>query len=79
MRPIRASEIGSFLYCKRAWWYQSQGKPSENQGELAGGTVFHARHGRSLMLSALLRLAGWAILMVAFVLLAVALTIQFWK
>lgn len=76
MRIIRASEIGSFLFCRRAWWYRSQGAPSQNQAELAGGTTFHRRHGRQVVQAGLLRAAGWLLLAVAIILLAVALTLQ---
>jgi hypothetical protein len=76
MRTIRASEIGAYLFCRRAWWYQSQGLPSQNQTELAGGSTFHQRHGRQVLRAGLLRLAGWILLVVAILLLAAALTIQ---
>jgi hypothetical protein len=75
MRTIRASEIGSFLFCRRAWWYLCQGQPSENQAEMAGGTVFHAQHGRQVLAAGLLRLVGWVLLAAALILLAVYLTI----
>lgn len=77
MKTIRASEIGTFLFCQRAWWYRSEGMPSENQAELAGGSAFHQRHGRQVIRADVLRLAGWILFGVAVLLLAVALTIQF--
>jgi hypothetical protein len=76
MRTIRASELGTFLFCQRAWWYQSKGVASENQTDLAKGSAFHRRHGRSVILAGLLRSAGWLLLLAALVLLAVGLTLQ---
>ena len=75
MRTIRASEIGSYLYCQRAWWYQSQGEPSQNQVELSGGSQYHRRHGRQVFQAGLLRAAGWLLLTLAVILLSVALTL----
>jgi hypothetical protein len=75
MRTIRASEIGTFLYCRRAWWYQLQGVVSQNKTELAGGTQFHQRHGRSVMAAGLLRAAGWLLLFAAIGVLAAGLTL----
>ncbi|HEY5983461.1 MAG TPA: hypothetical protein VIU38_08305 [Anaerolineales bacterium] len=71
---IRASEIGSYLYCRRAWWYRKQGIESENQAELAGGTELHVQHGRNVMAAGLLQIAGYAVLLVAIVLLVFELT-----
>jgi hypothetical protein len=75
MRTIRASELGNFLFCRRAWWYHSRGLLSQNQTELSGGTTFHRRHGRGVFLSAVLRTAGWFFLFAALVVLAVGLTL----
>ncbi|MEW5830058.1 MAG: hypothetical protein AB1846_14280 [Chloroflexota bacterium] len=67
MSVIRASDIGNYLYCRRAWWYRRQGYDSANQGELAAGTELHARHGRQVILSGLLRLLGWLLFLAALV------------
>lgn len=74
MRTIRASEIGGFLYCRRAWWYRGQGVASENQAELAGGSEYHRRHGRAVLAAGFLRAAGLFLLLAALVLLAAGLT-----
>jgi CRISPR/Cas system-associated exonuclease Cas4 (RecB family) len=63
MRNIRASEIGSFLYCQRAWWYQARGLPSENQMEMAAGSDYHMEHGRKVVIARFMRAAGWIVLL----------------
>lgn len=77
MRTIRASEIGSFLYCQRAWWYQKQGKPSQNQAALDAGTEFHSQHGTQVARAGFFRTFGWIILLAAIALLTVAATLYF--
>ena len=69
MHIIRSSDIGTYLYCRRAWWYKKQGIESVNQTELAAGTELHAKHGRQVLASTLTRTAGLILLMVALVLL----------
>jgi hypothetical protein len=75
MRTIRASEIGTYLFCHRAWWYQKQGVPSGNQTELASGTTYHVRHGRSVLRAGLLRFLAWVLLFIAVLLLAIGVTL----
>jgi hypothetical protein len=65
MRPIRSSEIGTYLYCRRSWWYRKNGVESENQAELAAGTDLHKRHGRQVVASALTRTVGLLLLLAA--------------
>jgi CRISPR/Cas system-associated exonuclease Cas4 (RecB family) len=69
MAAIRSSDIGTYLYCRRAWWYRKQGMEPANQAELAAGTELHARHGRQVIASSLTRTVGLILLMVALVLL----------
>jgi len=70
-RTIRASEIGTYLYCKRAWWYQIQGVESKNQQEMAGGFAYHQKHGKQVFRAVLWRVAGWILLSLALILLVV--------
>ena len=74
---IRASEIGAFLYCRRAWWYQRQGYRPGNQAELVTGTKLHVEHGRAVMTAGFLRVIGYALLLLALVLLTIYFGNQF--
>ncbi len=69
MSVIRSSDIGSYLYCRRAWWYRKQGIESENRAELAAGTELHQKHGRQVLASSLTRTVGFILLTLAIVLL----------
>ena len=70
MKSIRASEIGTFLFCTRAWWYQRRGMSSTNQAALNAGTELHRRHGRVVLAAGLTRAFGLALLLAALMLLA---------
>jgi hypothetical protein len=76
MAPIRASEIGSYLYCARAWWYQRRGVVSANQSELSGGTQLHHQHGRTLLTASLWRLLAFLLLLISILLLVSYCTAQ---
>jgi len=65
MRTIRSSEIGNYLYCRRAWWYRKTGVPSENQAELVAGTDLHRQHGRKVLIASLTRNLGLFFLLTA--------------
>ena len=65
-RVIRASEVGQYLYCARAWWLGSiQGAPSVNTRELAEGEAAHRRHGRTVWASRALIVLALALLLLA--------------
>jgi CRISPR/Cas system-associated exonuclease Cas4 (RecB family) len=74
MRPIRASEIGTYLYCHRAWWYRQRGVEPQNTEELSAGTALHRRHGQKVFAAGVLRLAAFVLLLAACSVLAVYLT-----
>ena len=69
MPIIRASDIGSYLYCRRAWRYRRDGVESENQAELAAGTELHRQHGRKVRASNLTRTVALILFLVALTLL----------
>ena len=76
MQVIRSSDIGNYLYCRRAWWYRRQGFESENQAELASGTELHRKHGRKVLAAGLMRTLGFLLLLLALVLLVAYCTTQ---
>jgi len=76
MQVIRSSDIGNYLYCRRAWWYRKQGFQSENQAELASGTELHRKHGRKVLAAGLMRSLGFLLLLAALVLLVAYCTMQ---
>jgi CRISPR/Cas system-associated exonuclease Cas4 (RecB family) len=75
---IRASEIGQYAYCARAWWLaRVKGLPSANVAQMQAGSEQHRMHGRSverfhwlrrvalvLMLLAAALLVAWLVLSV---------------
>jgi CRISPR/Cas system-associated exonuclease Cas4 (RecB family) len=69
MPVIRSSDIGTYLYCRRSWWYRKQGVESANQAELAAGTELHAKHGRQVLASSITRTVGLVLLMIALIML----------
>jgi hypothetical protein len=76
MSKIRASEISTYLYCKRAWWHQQQGFSPENTTELTYGMEHHREHGRMVFFSKFLRAIAFAVLLIAGVFFIVHLVQQ---
>ncbi len=67
MKIIRASEIGTYQFCHRAWWYQLQGFEPDNKAEMAGGTEMHEQHGRLVLTSSCLQIIAYVSLLLAVV------------
>ncbi len=74
MKTIRASEIGAYLYCQRAWWYQKQGFENENRAEMDTGQELHARHGRTVFVAGVMKLLAYGLLLVGMILMAAYIT-----
>jgi hypothetical protein len=77
MRTIRASELGTFIFCERAWWYRLNSFVPENLEDLTFGTDFHFRQTKRLILSRYLRILGFGLLLLAFILGVIFFTGQF--
>lgn len=58
-RVIRASEVGAYTYCARAWWLNSECQVQPGDLEpLQRGAAAHERHGQTVAVAAgLTRLA----------------------
>ena len=71
-RIIRASEIGQFDFCAKAWWLGSvEGVEPSNIRELRAGTAAHEWHSRQVTLAGRLQ-HGAIIVIVIGVVLVVA-------
>lgn len=67
---IRASELGEYVYCARAWWLRRVlGWEPEGHARREYGTALHRRHGRALAGSRALLLLAGALLVVALALI----------
>ncbi len=63
---IRASEVGQYAFCARAWWLaRVKGRRSTNLAALERGTARHRAHGRAVQSYHLLRWAALALFLLA--------------
>jgi hypothetical protein len=71
---IRASEIGQYAYCARAWWLgRVRGLAPVNVEELVLGRGFHAQHGR--LVASTLRLRRSVLVLVGLAVLCLILAL----
>lgn len=69
---VRASEIGRYVYCARAWWLgRVLGYRSANVSAMHHGLSEHRAHGRAVRAAERLRAAGTALVVLAALLLLV--------
>lgn len=63
---IRASEIGEYTHCNRAWWLgHAQGVENANRARMDAGTERHREHGQRMGRAAALRYAATGLFMIA--------------
>ena len=68
---IRASEIGEYVYCARAWWLRRvAGVEPAGRERRERGTVLHRHHGRAVVGSRALLAVAIALLVAALGLIA---------
>jgi len=68
---IRASEIGHYVFCARAWWLgRVKGIPSANATAMRQGTARHRAHGRAVEGYHRLRRLAWLLLLLGVALFA---------
>ncbi len=72
-RIIRASELGQYDYCAKAWWLGSiEGVQPSNVRELRAGTRAHAEHGRQVRRAAQLQMMAVGLVVLGVIALVLA-------
>jgi hypothetical protein len=73
-RVIRASEIGQYDFCAKAWWLGSiEGVSPSNLRQLQAGTAAHEEHGRQVRRAAQLQAAAFLLVGLGVIVLLLAL------
>jgi hypothetical protein len=73
-RIIRASEIGQYDFCAKAWWLGSiEGVSPSNLRQLQAGTAAHEEHGRQVQRASQLQTAAFVLVGLGVIVLMFAL------
>jgi hypothetical protein len=76
---IRASGMGEYTFCARAWWLRRAGvKPTRGGEARAAGTRWHKGHGRSVERAKMLRRLS-ALCLYAALAFAALLLLTWWR
>ncbi len=63
---VNASELGEYLYCRRAWWFKNvRSLNSANVRRLHSGRTFHAAHNKRVRRLPWLRGLAYALIFLA--------------
>lgn len=75
---IRASELGEYAYCARAWWLRRvQGVETHNRAALQSGQTVHDQHGRAVSSFQRQRRLAWIVVTLAVLLALAAIVLAF--
>jgi hypothetical protein len=75
---VRASDLATWAYCRRAWWLaRVQNVAPGDAAPLEAGAAFHTAHGRALDRARWLRRLGIVLLVIALAGAAALLVIWF--
>ena len=78
-KMIKASEVGEYVFCARAWRLRLDGhEPTSGHAARRAGTEWHLRHGRSIRRARRLRLAA-ALSALLTAIVAVLLFLLWWR
>jgi CRISPR/Cas system-associated exonuclease Cas4 (RecB family) len=73
---IRASEIGEFVYCRKAWWFRRvKGKKPASIQRLEKGSRYHRQHGSQVRKGSWMRGLAYVLIFVVVAVLVFQLLI----
>ncbi|OLE55649.1 MAG: hypothetical protein AUG51_01540 [Acidobacteria bacterium 13_1_20CM_3_53_8] len=76
---IRASEVGEYVFCSRAWWLRAEGfEPTAGHEARERGTRWHLAHGREVARARRLRQMALFFILLA-LMLATFLLLVWWR
>jgi hypothetical protein len=67
MKIIRASELGTYVFCNRAWWYQLQGYEPDDREALIKGKQYHEQHSNRVTSAGCLLVAAYGLVLIAII------------
>jgi CRISPR/Cas system-associated exonuclease Cas4 (RecB family) len=77
---IRASEIGEYIFCARAWWLRVEGVEAGGWSEARErGTAWHREHGRGVESARRMRRLATVATTLAAVLALVIFALWWWR
>jgi len=74
LHVVRASEIGEYTYCARAWWLRNvRGVHSTHQALMREGTRRHHHHARQVSTAVWAGKIAWTLILLALLFIGLAI------